>query len=92
MVLDAANDLPGAIASYRQAIEADPELAQAHYRLGQAYKRNGQPDQARQEFALYTETSKKSTDQAERDRAEIPEFVFRLRSGASVSGGRPDAH
>jgi tetratricopeptide (TPR) repeat protein len=92
IVLEAKNDLPAAITSYRKALDADPDMAQAHYRLGQAYKRTGETERARQEFALYSEASKKSAAQAERERREIQEFVFTLRSGDSVSGGRPGAH
>ncbi|HEX4231377.1 MAG TPA: carboxypeptidase regulatory-like domain-containing protein [Bryobacteraceae bacterium] len=92
IVLAGANDLPDAIASYRKAIKADPDLAQAHYRLGQAYKRAGQAEEARQQFALYSEASKKSAEQAERERAEILEFVFNLGSRDSGSGGRPRTH
>jgi Flp pilus assembly protein TadD len=92
IVLVGRNDLSGAIASYRKALEADPDLAQAHYRLGQAYKRAGQAEQAREQFALYGEASKKSAERTERERAQIPEFVFGLRSSGSVSGGRPSSH
>lgn len=92
IVLASRNDWSGAIAAYRKSIAAEPDLAQAHYRLGQAYKRIGDEEHAREEFALYTEASKKSAEQAERERAQIPEFVFALRTGPSVSGGLTGAH
>lgn len=37
---------PEAIAALEQAVQLDPALAQAHYRLAQLYRRTGKPDQA----------------------------------------------
>jgi tetratricopeptide (TPR) repeat protein len=46
-------DYRDAIAEYRKAIETDPNLIEAHYRLGQAYMHAGQRDQAERELELH---------------------------------------
>ena len=73
-------DLPRAITEYQKALESDPDLYEAHYRLGQAYRRTGDTEKARQELKLYQELSKKSAEQADRERREIQRFVVTLRS------------
>ena len=42
-----------AIREYRQAIRLQPDFATAHYRLGQAYRRAGDKERAREEFDAY---------------------------------------
>lgn len=46
---DAGNDAD-AIRAYAEAVKADPDLSKAHYNMGLAYWRMGQPDQARECF------------------------------------------
>jgi tetratricopeptide (TPR) repeat protein len=69
-------DLPSAIAAYLKAAQADPALAEPHYRLAQAYKRTGQSEKAKAESQLYNELSKKAAEQEDRQRREIQQFVF----------------
>jgi len=68
-----------AIMAYHRAIEADPRMDEPHYRLGQAYARVGQKEKARKELGVYQELSLKSAEEIERERSEIPQFVFELR-------------
>ncbi|MGC2658895.1 MAG: carboxypeptidase regulatory-like domain-containing protein [Bryobacteraceae bacterium] len=91
-VLAAQNDFAAAIAPFQEAIAADPNSAQAHYRLAQAYKHTGKAAEAQREFGMYKDASKKSAEQEQRERASIPEFVFELRPGDSGNGRRPGAH
>ena len=42
-----------AIREYQQAIRLQPDFATAHYRLGQAYRRAGDKERAREEFDAY---------------------------------------
>jgi tetratricopeptide (TPR) repeat protein len=42
-----------AIESLRSAAHLEPSLAQAHYRLAQAYQRTGQPDLAAKELDIF---------------------------------------
>jgi len=43
------NDIPGAIAEYRKALQVDPHALGIHYQLGQAILASSQTDTARQE-------------------------------------------
>ncbi len=72
-------DFTNAIANYQQAIAADPELEQAHYRLAQAYSRIGESAKAQGEIQIYEQLSKKTAEEHERERREIQQFVYTLR-------------
>jgi tetratricopeptide (TPR) repeat protein len=76
-------DFPKAITAYQQAIAANPELEQAHYRLAQAYRRTGQSIKAQAEIELYERLSKKTAEEQERERHEIQQFVYTLREPAT---------
>jgi len=68
-----------AIASYQRAIQSDPQLGEAHYRLAQAYRLAGQPDKAQDELRIYEQLSKESAQRIERERHQIRQFVYTLR-------------
>jgi tetratricopeptide (TPR) repeat protein len=72
-------DVQKAISAYQQAIGADPQLGEAHYRLAQAYRRTGEKSKAQEEIAWYDQISKKTAEQVEREAREIPQFVYTLR-------------
>ena len=78
-------DFAGAIPAYLKAIEAEPKLEEAHYRLAQVYRRTGEKEKAQEQIALYEKYSKENTQQVERDRSEIQQFVFALRDAAPES-------
>jgi tetratricopeptide (TPR) repeat protein len=67
-----------AIGFYTKAIEADPQLGEAHYRLGVAYDRIGLPEKARQEFELHDEIEKLQAATVERQRREVKQFLVVL--------------
>jgi len=75
----ARRDFPNAIAVYQRASEVSPELEEAHYRLADAYRRVGEKTKAEHELQLYKELTKKKSEEAERERHEIQQFVFALR-------------
>ncbi len=56
----ATNDSAGALEAYRSAVQGEPELAEAHFRLGVLYDRQGEAEQAiaayKQAVALASET------------------------------------
>ena len=79
---------PEAISSYQTAIAADPRLPDAHYRLAQACMRTGDQRKARAELQLYHQLSKEKTQQAERERSHMQQFVYTLRGQASASSPR----
>jgi tetratricopeptide (TPR) repeat protein len=74
------NDLANAISAYRQAIEAAPQLEQAHYRLAQAYRQAGESSKAQAELQLYEQITKEKAEETERQRRELQQFVYELQN------------
>jgi tetratricopeptide (TPR) repeat protein len=74
-----------AIGYYTKAIEAQPQLGEAHYRLGVAYDRIGAPEKATQEFHLHDEIEKQQAATVERQRREVKQFLVVLE-------GQPGYH
>lgn len=72
-------DFPGAIAALQKAIENTPLPDEAHYRLAQVYRRTGEVDKAGKEMELFKKISEQKNAEAERERHEIPQFVYTLR-------------
>jgi tetratricopeptide (TPR) repeat protein len=64
-----------AIGFYKKAIQADPYLADAHYRLGVAYDRTGQPAKAKQEFLVHDQIKQQQAEATERQRREVKQFL-----------------
>jgi tetratricopeptide (TPR) repeat protein len=77
-----------AIGFYTKAIEADPQLGEAHYRLGVAYDRIGAPEKAKQEFQLHDEIEKLQAVTVERQRREVKQFLVVLEGQPA----HPPAH
>jgi tetratricopeptide (TPR) repeat protein len=72
-------DYPNAISDYQQAVQADPRIEQAHFRLSQAYRQTGDRAKADAELKVYNQVAKESARQSERERHEIRQFVYTLR-------------
>lgn len=72
-------DYARAIPHYTRAIDINPQLEEAHYRLAQAYRRTGETDKAKNELHKYEELSKQYAQQVDRERREIRQFVYTLR-------------
>ncbi len=72
-------DFQRAISNYKQAIEADPKMDEAHYRLAQAYRQSGEAEKAKAELQIYDQMTKESAEKTERERHEIRQFVYTLR-------------
>ncbi len=68
-----------AISDYLRAIQADPQIEEAHYRLGQAYRQVGQMDKAKDELRIYEQLATESAQRVDRERHEIRQFVYTLR-------------
>jgi tetratricopeptide (TPR) repeat protein len=68
-----------AIGFYNKAIELDPQSGEAHYRLGVAYDRTGEPTKAKAEFVLHDEIEKQNAAAVERQRREIKQFLVVLQ-------------
>jgi tetratricopeptide (TPR) repeat protein len=87
-------DFARAISAYENAIAASPAevsvefdemLAEAHYRLAQAYLRTGDKAKAQAELQLHDDFAKKTNDDTDRERREIQQFVIPLRNNSSAS-------
>jgi len=79
------DDFPGAIAELQRAVEITPVPEEAHYRLAQVYRRTGEVDKARKEIELFKQLSEQKNEEAERERHEIPQFVYTLREQSPAS-------
>jgi hypothetical protein len=53
----------------------NPQLDDAHYRLGMAYERTGEPAKAKQELKLYDEIRKQQADAIESQRRKVKQFL-----------------
>ena len=72
-------DFVKAIADYQQAIQIDPRLEEAHFRLGQAYRQAGEAEKSKQELRIHRQLAQESAQQIDRERHEIRQFVYTLR-------------
>jgi tetratricopeptide (TPR) repeat protein len=86
------HDFPHTIAALKKATAAAPvqskataarttaaTVVEAHFRLAQAYRRNGDAERAGHEVELYEELSKQGADREKLERESVREFVFALR-------------
>ncbi|MGA2536014.1 MAG: tetratricopeptide repeat protein [Terracidiphilus sp.] len=76
-------DYSSAIGFYKRAIEVNPQLAEAHYRLGVAYDRAGERALAQQEFQLHDKIKTSQADEVERARREVKQFLVITPAGQS---------
>ena len=67
-----------AIAWYTRALQANPQLGEAHYRLGVAYDRSGAPALARQQFALHDQIEAAQAAAIEQQRRQVKQFLVVL--------------
>ncbi len=74
-----AGNYSAAISDYERAIQFDPQMEEAHYRLAQAYRQTGQADKSKEQLRLYQQLSQESAQKADRERHEIRQFVYTLR-------------
>ncbi len=65
-----------AIPEYKRALELNDDLADAHYRLGQAYVRTGQKDLAQDQLQVYQRLRAEHLADLDKQRAEIRQFVY----------------
>ena len=77
-------DYPAAVTALQKAIETTPVPDEAHYRLAQVYRHMGETEKANQEVALFKKISEQKEAEAERERHEIPQFIYKLRGQDST--------
>lgn len=72
------------IPEYVRALELNPNLPDAHYRLGTDYVHTGQKDRAQGEFDLYQKLRAQHLAEVDKERAEIQQFVYSSKSEPST--------
>lgn len=65
-----------AIGFYKKAIEMNPQLADAYYRLAMAYDRTGQPSKAKEELLRHDQIKQEQEEATDRQRREIKQFLI----------------
>jgi tetratricopeptide (TPR) repeat protein len=68
-----------AVPEYERALALNSELADAHYRLGQAYVRTGQKERAQQHLEIYQQLRARHLAELDKQRAEIRQFVYSVK-------------
>lgn len=71
-----------AIPEYEKALTANADLADAHYRLGQALVHTGQRERAQKELDIYQKLRTEHLAELDKQRAEIRQFVISEKDGA----------
>ena len=84
-------DYTKAIAAYQKAIEFTALPDEAHFRLAEAYRLTGERTKAHVEIALYEQISKEKTQENERERHEVQQFVYTLRGQSTSPGSSPQS-
>jgi tetratricopeptide (TPR) repeat protein len=67
-----------AINYYLQAIQADKDLSDAHYRLAVAYQRTGKQELAKEQFQLHDEIATAQAAEVQRQREAVKQFLVVL--------------
>ncbi len=81
-------DVAGAIDFFTKAIAANPELGDAHYRLGVMLDRSGEHARAKEEFDLHEAIKKKQAEEIEQQRKDVKQF----RIAAAPASVAPVTH
>jgi tetratricopeptide (TPR) repeat protein len=75
-----------AIPEYCRALELNSDLADAHYRLGQAYVHTGEKEKAQQELQVYQKLREQHLADLDKQRADVRQFVYAAKA---ASAGKP---
>lgn len=75
------NRYADAVPEYLKALERNPDLADAHYRLGQAYVHTSQKDRAQEQLQIYQQLRAQHLAELDKQRAEIRQFVYSEKDG-----------
>lgn len=78
-----------AVPEYERAIALNADLADAHYRLGQAYVHLGRKDEAQQQLTIYQKLRAEHLADLERQRAEVRQFVISEKESDAPAEGKP---
>jgi tetratricopeptide (TPR) repeat protein len=70
---------PAALRESEICARLDPDSAQAHYRLGQIYRHEGQQEKAKQEMSLYETAAKRVADENARRDETMKTFLYSIQ-------------
>ena len=73
-----------AIPQYLRARELNPDLADVHYRLGQAYVHTKQKELAQKELQVYQRLRAEHLAELDKQRADIRQFVYSAKNSPST--------
>jgi tetratricopeptide (TPR) repeat protein len=71
-----------ALPEYERALQLNPDIPDAHYRLGRYYARLGQKDRSQQEIALYQKFRAQDLAKGDKQGAEVQRFVYSADAAA----------
>jgi tetratricopeptide (TPR) repeat protein len=71
------------IPEYVTALSLNPNLPDAHYRLGTDYVHMGQKDRAQAEFTVYQKLRAQHLADLDKERAEVQQFIYSSKSEGS---------
>ena len=71
------------IPEYERALALNPNLPDAHYRLGTDFVHVGQRDKAQEEFAAYQKLRAEHLAELDEQRADVKQFVYSAKGPAS---------
>jgi tetratricopeptide (TPR) repeat protein len=72
------------IPEYQRALELNPNLPDAHYRLGQDYVHTGDKDRAQAEFDVYQRLRANHLAEVDKERAEVQQFVYSAKANSAA--------
>ena len=73
-----------AIPEYLKALDGNQNLADAHYRLGQAYVHTGQKEKAQQHFEIYQQQRAQHLADLDKQIADIRQFVYSQKDAGAA--------
>jgi tetratricopeptide (TPR) repeat protein len=75
------------IPEYVKALETKSDIADAHYRLGQAYVHTGQKEKAQEQLQIYQQLRAQHLADLDKQIADIRQFVYSEKNSNSA---KPD--
>lgn len=72
------------VPEYQYALKLDPNLSDAHYRLGIDYVHMGQKDRAQAEFAVYQTLRAEHMAEVDKEKADVEQFIYSAKTAPSA--------
>jgi tetratricopeptide (TPR) repeat protein len=72
------------VPEYERALKLNPDLSEAHYRLGIDYVHIGQKDKAQAEFATYQTLRAQHMAEVDKEKADVEQFVYSAKTAPSA--------